>query len=182
MTDLLHSCSAVVETDGNPSCHVILRGANSGPNYATEHVANAAAALRKAKLHPKVMIDCSHGNSSKKHENQVIVAEDVARQLGQPETAEDVLGVMLESNLVAGKQAIPAAGPIGLTYGQSVTDACIDWDTTVSTLDKLREGVRARRQLLGPKRTLNRVVDGQRERERSREAARDFNELPPRNN
>jgi len=161
---------------------VILRGSNSGPNYSAEHVAKAAAALRKAKLHPKVMVDCSHGNSEKKHERQVNVAEDVARQLGEPETAEDLLGVMIESNLVAGKQAIPAAGPVGLTYGQSVTDACIDWDTTVATLNKLRAGVRARRQLLGPKRTLNREINGQRERERSREAARDFNELPPRNN
>ena len=141
----------------------------------------AAVALRKAKLHPRVMVDCSHGNSEKQHERQVLVAEDVARQLGLPETAEDILGVMLESNLVAGKQAIPTAGPVGLTYGQSVTDACIDWATTVTTLEKLREGVRARRQLLGPKRTLNRVVDGRNERERSRSAARDFNELLPRN-
>lgn len=127
------------------------------------------------------MIDCSHGNSEKKHERQVNVAEDVARQLGEPETAEDILGVMIESNLVAGKQAIPAAGPVGLTYGQSVTDACIDWDTTVSTLEKLREGVRARRKLLGPKRVINRVAESRTERERSAEGIRDFNELPPRN-
>lgn len=128
------------------------------------------------------MVDCSHGNSEKQHERQVNVAEDVARQLAQPDTAEDLLGVMLESNLVAGKQAIPAAGPVGLTYGQSVTDACIDWDTTVATLEKLREGVRARRAMLGPQRTINRVEQSRGERERSLEGRRDFNELPPRNN
>lgn len=95
------------------------------------------------------MIDCSHGNSLKKHENQPKVAADIAKQLGNPETAFAIAGVMIESNLVAGKQSIPAEGPVGLKYGQSVTDACIDWQTTIEVLDGLRKGVQARRKLRG---------------------------------
>lgn len=129
----------VVETDGNPTCHVILRGANSGPNFSAEHISKCAASLTKAKLLPKVMIDwyvkrmrmylsqadyffldSSHGNSEKKHEKQVGVAESVAQQLGEKETAENIMGVMIESHLVAGKQSIPA-DLSALTYGQSVT-------------------------------------------------------------
>ncbi|GAA5903745.1 hypothetical protein JCM8208_006565 [Rhodotorula glutinis] len=141
--------SAIVETDGNPACHVILRGSNSGPNFSAEHVQKAAEGLRKAGVSDKVMIDCSHGNSSKQHQRQVVVAEDIARQLGTTETGQNIMGVMIESHLVEGKQSIPATGPANLTYGQSVTDACIDWTTTVSTLDTLRQGVQQRRKLAG---------------------------------
>lgn len=93
----------VVETNGNPSCHIILRGSNSGPNFAAEHVKKTADQLAKARLPTKVMIDCSHGNSEKKHERQVGVAEDIARQLGEKETGENITGVMIESHLVAGE-------------------------------------------------------------------------------
>lgn len=138
--------SAIVETAGNQGCHVILRGANSGPNYAAEHVASVKGALEKAGLAPRIMIDCSHGNSEKKHENQYRVCESVAEQLSAADANSwSIMGVMLESNLVEGRQNVPAEGPHGLTYGQSITDACISWETTVQALDKLREGVRARR-------------------------------------
>lgn len=114
--------SAIVETEGNDATHVILRGSNTGPNYAAEHVSSVADKLAKAGLVQKVMIDCSHGNSSKKHENQILVAEDIARQLSEGETSNKIMGVMLESNLVEGRQNVPAEGPAALAYGVSVTD------------------------------------------------------------
>ena len=139
--------SAIVETNGNDACHVILRGANSGPNYSPEHVAAVSAALSKAGLPQRIMVDCSHGNSEKKHENQMRVVDSIASQLSQGDEAScNIFGVMLESNLQAGKQSIPAEGPSALKYGQSITDACIDWDTTVQALDKLRAAVQTRRQ------------------------------------
>ncbi|GAA5970769.1 hypothetical protein JCM11641_004447 [Rhodosporidiobolus odoratus] len=169
--------SAIVETEGNPACHVILRGSNSGPNYSAEHVKKASEALKKAKLAEKVMIDCSHGNSSKNHANQPIVAADIAKQLGEKETAENIMGVMIESHLVEGKQSIPASGPHGLTYGQSVTDACISWDTTVETLNNLRAGVQARRALLGDRRGIdNRPLTTARARDQSVDGKKDFND------
>jgi len=140
--------SAIVQTEGNDTCHVILRGANKGPNYGPEDVASVVSKLQQAKLIPKLMIDASHGNSEKKHQNQMKVIDSVESQLrgdAGPDNARAIMGVMLESNLVEGKQSIPAEGPVGLVYGQSVTDACIDWETTVVALDKLRAGVQARR-------------------------------------
>jgi 3-deoxy-7-phosphoheptulonate synthase len=137
--------SSIVETTGNSDVHVILRGGSSGPNYAAEYVREAGAKLTKAGLAQKVMIDCSHGNSSKQHQRQAVVADDIATQLESGDTASNIMGVMIESNLVEGRQDVPASGPAGLKYGQSVTDACIDWETTVPVLDRLREGVRARR-------------------------------------
>ncbi|CAE6439432.1 unnamed protein product [Rhizoctonia solani] len=137
--------SSIVETEGNPDTHIILRGGASGPNYAAEHVRAAASKLAKAGLPQKIMIDCSHGNSSKQHQKQVDVAGDIATQLESSDTASYIMGVMIESNLVEGRQNIPSTGPAGLKYGQSVTDACISWETTVPVLDRLREGVRARR-------------------------------------
>lgn len=115
--------SAIVETTGNENTHVILRGANTGPNYAAEHVASAAAKLKTAGLRPAVMVDCSHGNSQKKHERQLIVADDVAKQLSDfsdASTRNNICGVMIESNLVEGNQKIPAEGPSGLVYGKSI--------------------------------------------------------------
>ncbi|KAG6836687.1 hypothetical protein H0H93_004977 [Arthromyces matolae] len=137
--------SSIVETEGNPDVHVILRGGASGPNFAAEHVRDASAKLAKQNLPQKLMIDCSHGNSLKQHQKQVEVADNIAKQLESEDTASYIMGVMLESNLVEGRQDIPPAGPSGLKYGQSVTDACISWETTVPVLDRLREGVRARR-------------------------------------
>ncbi|KAB5591358.1 3-deoxy-7-phosphoheptulonate synthase [Ceratobasidium theobromae] len=137
--------SSIVETEGNPDTHIILRGGSTGPNYAAEHVRSAAGKLAKAGLPQKIMVDCSHGNSSKQHQRQVEVANDIATQLESSDTAPYIMGVMIESNLVEGRQNIPSVGPAGLKYGQSVTDACISWETTVPVLDRLREGVRARR-------------------------------------
>jgi len=137
--------SSIVETEGNPDVHVILRGGATGPNYAAEFVRDTGAKLAKAGLPQKIMIDCSHGNSSKQHHKQVAVANDIACQLESEDTSLMIMGVMLESNLVEGRQDIPSSGPSGLKYGQSVTDACLSWENTVPALDRLREGVRGRR-------------------------------------
>ncbi|KAL7424440.1 hypothetical protein Q5752_000123 [Cryptotrichosporon argae] len=144
--------SAIVETEGNPSTHVILRGSSKGPNYTAEHVLSAADKLKKAGLNGRIMIDCSHGNSSKQHARQIDVGRDIAAQLAQPETAQAVMGVMIESNLAEGRQNVPAEGPSGLKYGVSITDACISIDQTLPLLDELREGVRKRREAVKSKR------------------------------
>jgi 3-deoxy-7-phosphoheptulonate synthase len=122
---------AVVSTEGNEDCHVILRGGTDGPNYGADSVTAAAAKLTAAGLPGRIVIDCSHANSGKDHVRQAVVAGEVAQLVrdGLP-----VSGVMLESFLVAGAQA-PEARP--LTYGQSVTDKCMDWDTTDSVLREL---------------------------------------------
>ncbi|KAF8349345.1 hypothetical protein F5887DRAFT_945611 [Amanita rubescens] len=140
--------SSIVETSGNPDVHIILRGGTKGPNFAAEHVKAASAQLAKAGVVQKIMIDCSHGNSLKQHSKQPEVAEDIARQLESDETSSLIMGVMIESNLVEGRQDIPASGPAGMKYGQSVTDACISWEQTVPVLERLRTGVRARRELV----------------------------------
>jgi len=145
--------SSIVETEGNPDVHIILRGGNKGPNFEEHYVSEFAAKLAKAALPQKIMIDCSHGNSQKQHSRQVQVAENIATQLESGSTSAVIMGVMLESNLVEGRQDIPPAGAAGLTYGQSVTDACISWETTIPVLERLREGVQARRNSLkSPKR------------------------------
>ncbi|KAI0335842.1 3-deoxy-7-phosphoheptulonate synthase [Cubamyces sp. BRFM 1775] len=140
--------SSIVETEGNPDVHVILRGGTSGPNYSAEFVRACGEKLAKAGFAPKIMIDCSHGNSQKQHVKQIEVAEDIARQLESGDTSSMIMGVMIESNLVEGRQDIPVSGPAGLKYGQSVTDACISWEQTVPVLERLREGVRGRRALV----------------------------------
>jgi len=139
--------AAIVNTKGNDSCHIILRGANTGPNYSAEHVGRAAEALSKAKLLPRVMVDCSHGNSQKDHNNQPKVAEELAKQISSGSTA--VMGVMIESNIVAGRQDL-GTDPTQLVYGQSITDACVDLETTEKMLatlaqakDALRKGPRS---------------------------------------
>ncbi|KAJ3334501.1 hypothetical protein HDU93_007824, partial [Gonapodya sp. JEL0774] len=137
--------SAIVHTAGNPSCHVILRGGNAGPNYEESYVSAAAVQLERAKLPAKVMVDCSHGNSSKQYARQTVVAESVAHQLAESASGDAILGVMVESHINEGRQDIPSGGPGELKYGVSITDACIAWETTVKLLDGLRDGVRARR-------------------------------------
>jgi 3-deoxy-7-phosphoheptulonate synthase len=133
--------SAIVATRGNPDCHVILRGASSAPNYGAEDVARAVAALEKAKLPPRLMVDCSHGNSRKDPARQPAVARDLAAQIRGNGRA--IAGVMIESHLIAGRQD-PAPGR-PLTYGQSITDACLGWPETVPVLHELADAVRARR-------------------------------------
>ena len=138
--------AAIVSTRGNPDCHVILRGANSGPNYEAAFIAKAIESLRKAGLPERVMIDCSHGNSSKDFARQPVVAADVATQLAAGNRA--IHGVMIEGHLVGGRQNLPAGGHTAaqpLTYGQSVTDACLGWADTVPVLEHLAKAVAARR-------------------------------------
>ncbi len=133
--------SAIVSTLGNPACHVILRGSNTGPNHDPDHVVAVAATLKAAKLPEVLMIDCSHGNSCKDYHRQTLVADEVARQVEGGNRA--ITAVMLESHLREGSQTL--ADHRHLAYGQSVTDACIGWDTTVEVLDRLAGAARARR-------------------------------------
>ena len=133
---------AIVSTRGNPACHVILRGGQSGPNYDAASVQKTVSALRDAGLAPRLMIDTSHGNSEKDHRRQPLVAHDIAAQVAQGESG--IFGVMMESFLVDGRQTLRAGVP--LVYGQSITDACIGWEMTVPVLEELAESVRARRR------------------------------------
>jgi 3-deoxy-7-phosphoheptulonate synthase len=134
--------AAIVATRGNPDCHVILRGASGGPNYSAAHVAKASDALAHAALPAKVMVDCSHGNSAKDHLRQRAVSDDLAAQIAGG--AHAIFGVMMESHLVGGRQNLKPGQP--LTYGQSITDACLAWDDTVPCLRRLAEAVRQRRK------------------------------------
>lgn len=132
--------SAIATTAGNEDCHIILRGGKT-TNYDAASVEEAAKASEKAGITPRIMIDASHANSSKKPENQPLVVEDIARQLEAGDSR--IMGVMVESNLVAGRQDLVEGQP--LVYGQSITDGCIDWDTTVDVLERLAATVEARR-------------------------------------
>jgi len=133
--------SAIVATRGNPDCHLILRGGSGQPNYEAASVARAVEALEKAKLPPRLMVDCSHGNSRKDPARQPAVAHDLAEQVRRDGRA--LAGVMIESHLVGGRQDPVAGKP--LTYGQSITDACLSWGDTVPVLRDLADAVRARR-------------------------------------
>ena len=127
--------SAIVHTSGNPDCHVILRGGKE-PNYDSSHVKAAAQQLTQAGVTPKLMVDFSHANSRKDYKRQMEVAEDVAQQIRNGE--QNIMGVMVESHLVEGRQDQP------VTYGQSITDACIGWDSTEQLLTLLAEANRIR--------------------------------------
>ncbi|MDA1246745.1 MAG: 3-deoxy-7-phosphoheptulonate synthase [Cyanobacteria bacterium] len=131
--------AAIVTTTGNPDGHLVLRGGSRGTNYHPEAVENAAAELARSGLPPRVMVDCSHGNSNKDYRLQSEVAAQVAAQLSA--RSSHVMGVMLESHLVAGSQKIPS-DLSQLTYGQSITDACIDLATTSEVLETLAKAVR----------------------------------------
>jgi len=153
--------SAIVETEGNPFTHVILRGSSKGPNYTADHVSACVSKLAKAGVSTKLMVDCSHGNSSKQHQKQMEVAKNIREQLEGDETAQNLLGVMIESNINEGKQSVPAEGPAGLKYGISITDACLSWSQTITALDDLRAGVQARRSNVKAKRdAANSQLDG----------------------
>jgi 3-deoxy-7-phosphoheptulonate synthase len=133
--------TAIAATHGNEDCHVILRGGKL-PNYDAANVAAACAALAKAGLGERLMIDASHANSGKQPDNQPRVVADIAEQLEAGESR--IQGVMVESHLVAGRQdLVPGCG---LVYGQSITDGCIGWDTTVQVLERLAKAVRVRRE------------------------------------
>jgi 3-deoxy-7-phosphoheptulonate synthase len=136
---------AIVETKGNRDCHVILRGGKT-PNYDAEHVEAACKDLETAKLHPSLMVDFSHANSSKQHERQIEVARDIAKQIASG--SRKVFGVMVESHLNAGAQKFSPGkdDPAKLQYGQSITDACLGWDDSLALLDVLHDAVKTRRR------------------------------------
>ena len=135
--------TAIFETQGNHDCHIILRGGYK-PNYDAASVDAACKAVEAAGLSPRIMIDASHGNSSKKAENQIPVCAEVGRNIASGN--EKIIGVMIESNLVGGRQDHVPGKP--LVYGQSVTDACIGWDDSSKLLQNLADSVKRRRDVL----------------------------------
>jgi 3-deoxy-7-phosphoheptulonate synthase len=148
--------SAILVTTGNPDCHIILRGGRGTVNYTAESVAETAAQMEKAGLAPRIMIDFSHANSGKDYRRQAIVCHDVAQQIagssakpgdkrGDMPGDKRIMGVMIESNLVAGAQQLIPGQP--LVHGQSITDPCIDWKETHALLAELAASVRARRSV-----------------------------------
>jgi len=134
--------AGIVATRGNPDCHVILRGGQSGTNYDAGSVGKTLDALRDAGLPARLMIDASHGNSEKDYTRQPPVIRDVAKQIAQGETG--IVGMMLESFLVDGRQDLRPGRK--LVYGQSITDACLGWESTAPVLRELADGVRRRRR------------------------------------
>jgi len=131
---------AIVETRGNDDCHIILRGGKA-PNYDAAAVQAACEELARSKLPQRLMIDCSHANAAKKFERQTDVAKDIAGQIAKGERR--IIGVMVESNLVEGRQELVAGKP--LTFGQSITDPCLGWDASVGLLEHLAAAVKHRR-------------------------------------
>ncbi len=133
-----HGLASIVATTGNPDGHLVLRGGKHGPNYDSIHVEQAAKELAELNLNPRMMVDCSHANANKDHNRQVTVLEDIAKQIAAG--SRHVLGVMIESHLVAGKQSIPQ-DLSQLTYGQSITDACVNFETTSHMLHQLAKAI-----------------------------------------
>ncbi|KAI9314915.1 3-deoxy-7-phosphoheptulonate synthase [Dichotomocladium elegans] len=145
--------TAITHTLGNEDCHVILRGGTRGPNYSSEEIQKAKAQLRKASLAEVIMVDCSHGNSNKDHRNQPKVAQSLADQISQGE--DGIVGLMIESHLKEGRQNVPEDGAVALKYGVSITDACIDWETTEDVLEVMAQAVRDRRAAAKKNRQLD---------------------------
>lgn len=129
---------SVIHTKGNPYAHMVLRGGSGGPNYDSVHIKICEQDLEKAKLAPNIMVDCSHANSNKNYELQPLVLENVANQI--IEGNESIVGVMVESNIGPGNQSIPE-NLSDLQYGVSITDACIDWETTETTLRDIAQRI-----------------------------------------
>lgn len=136
--------SAISATKGNKNCHIILRGGNGKPNYAPEHIDEAAAILSKSALPARMLVDCSHANSGKDYRRQPEVAENLAAQIAAGDMR--IIGAMLESNLVEGSQEIVRGKE--LVYGQSVTDSCVNWETTEKMLELLANAAAARQRNL----------------------------------
>ncbi len=134
--------SAIFSTSGNQDCHIILRGGHE-PNYDAKHVAVARAELQSANVDTGIMIDCSHANSLKQHERQMIVGQDVCKQISDGDSS--IIGVMVESHIHEGRQNVVKGEP--LKYGISITDACIDWKDTVTLLNQFSDAVKQRRQV-----------------------------------
>ncbi|MGW2660916.1 3-deoxy-7-phosphoheptulonate synthase [Nocardia tengchongensis] len=135
--------SALIRTAGNPDCHVILRGGSNGPNFDAASCSEALLRLEKSALPQRLVVDASHGNSNKDHNKQVDVVTDLSERIAGGE--DTVVGLMMESFIIAGRQDLTLGKPEELTYGQSITDACIDWDTTVAQLERLADAVAQRR-------------------------------------
>ena len=136
-----HGQSAIFVTTGNPDCHIILRGGRKMTNYSAESVTDTAEKMHHSGISPRIMIDFSHANSNKDYKRQSIVCKDVAAQISAGD--KRIMGVMIESNLVAGAQPLVPGQP--LVYGQSVTDACIDFAETRTLLAELARAVQSRR-------------------------------------
>lgn len=134
--------ASIVTTLGNDTAHMILRGSNQGTNFDEQSIQDACAKLEQKHLVPAVMVDCSHGNSRKDHERQKAVALELARQIASG--SKKIMGLMIESHLIAGRQDLLTDQP--LTYGQSITDACISWEESVEVIEQLSQAVAARRQ------------------------------------
>ncbi|KAK0933534.1 3-deoxy-7-phosphoheptulonate synthase [Friedmanniomyces endolithicus] len=151
---------AIVGTVGNEDCFVILRGGTKGTNFDSKSLAEAKKALEAKGLRPRLMVDCSHGNSEKQHMNQPKVAHALAEQMKDGE--DGIMGVMIESNINEGAQKVPKEGKVGLKYGVSITDACIGWEDTEKVLLELAEASRARKEKLGPVKAkeVNPVANG----------------------
>lgn len=137
-----HGQSAIFVTAGNPECHVILRGGRTKTNYDSVSVTEICEQLKNAGLPPRVMVDCSHANSRRDYTHQPSVCREVIRQIEAGE--QGVMGVMIESNLVAGSQKLDRDIP--LVYGQSITDGCISWNTTLELLRELATAIRSGRK------------------------------------
>ena len=134
--------ASIVATTGNPDCHLVLRGGKGGPNYGFDSLVKAAAEMKRQGLNERSMVDCSHGNSSKDYRNQPIVLAAIAEQLAKG--SPHLMGVMIESHLVAGNQSVPN-DLTQLTYGQSITDACVDFEVTIDMLRSLAQAVSTRK-------------------------------------
>lgn len=133
--------SAIFQTAGNPDCHIILRGGHKHTNYDPENIQDVSEKLEKAGVRPAIVVDCSHANSGKDPARQITVCRDVAGQVAGGQ--KNIIGVMLESHLVAGTQKVIPGEP--LTFGQSITDACMAWTDTEDLLATLADAVRKRR-------------------------------------
>ena len=135
------SRSAIATTTGNPDCHIILRGGHT-PNYDAASVNAASLVADRAGIRSAIMIDASHGNSDKNPDKQPLVIEDVSRQIERGDRR--IVGVMVESNLLAGRQELVRGAP--LVYGRSITDACMGWDASVALLERLARAAERRRR------------------------------------
>lgn len=134
--------SAIFSTSGNEDCHVILRGGGGSTNYDADAIASTLAQLKAAELDRGIMVDFSHANSEKQHKRQIDVCHEISRQIAGGQAG--IVGVMVESNLVEGKQSLKPGQP--LVRGQSITDACLGWEDSMGVLDELAQAVRARRE------------------------------------
>lgn len=139
--------AAIVTTTGNPDSHIILRGGADGPNFDEASIAKTAEKLKAKGIETGIMVDCSHGNSLKKHENQPKVAQSVADQIAGGNRS--IVGLMIESHINEGNQKLDVGKTLvsDLKYGVSVTDACINLETTAQVLSSLAKAVQARRKL-----------------------------------